>query len=81
MLSSAIEAPAAQQHFWSRIAEALFAEQQLKSVAVLCQGGITHLPHSSFAGVSSEPGCPLSCVSGAHRGSCTISLLTCAPAE
>lgn len=46
--SSTIEVLAAQQHFWSRAAEALFAEQQLKSVAVLYQGGITHLPHSSL---------------------------------
>lgn len=48
MHSSATEVPAVQQHFWSRVAEALFAEQQLKSVAVLYQGGITHLPHSSL---------------------------------
>lgn len=38
MHSSAVEVPAAQQGFWSRIAEAVFAEQQLKGVAVLYWG-------------------------------------------
>lgn len=48
MQSSAVAVPAARQDFWSTIAEAVFAEQQLKSVAVLYQGGITCLPRSSL---------------------------------
>lgn len=46
--SSAVEVPTAWQDLWSRIIEAVFAEQQLKSVAVLYQGGITCLPYSSL---------------------------------
>lgn len=57
--SPAEEVPAARQDFWSRVAEAVFAEQQLKSAAVLYQGW--HNMSSSFfpvAGVSNGPGCP-----------------------
>lgn len=57
--SPAEKVPAARQDFWSRVAEAVFAEQQLKSAAVLYQGW--HNMSSLFfpvAGFSTGPGCP-----------------------
>lgn len=79
--STAVGVPAAQQDFWSRITEAVFAEQQLISVAVLYQGGITCLPLSSLSlELVLSLAVPALVFQGQARA-LAVSVLTCALAE
>lgn len=62
-----------EQNYWSCICKATVEKR-------CCMVPGWHNTSSSlffFVGVSTEPGCPLSCVSGADKSSCTVDLCSC----
>lgn len=62
-----------EQNYWSCICKATVEKR-------CCMVPGWHNTSSSlffFVGVSTEPGCPLSCVSGAGKSSCTVDLCSC----